>query len=116
MNFSEIAGARIREAREAAGLEREQLAERIGVGASTISNYELGYRYPKPNHLSKMARVLHVPVGYLSGLETDKQAEALLLLYTRSDKRGRNTIFRVAESQSAEYDADNGKNNGKTGT
>lgn len=117
MNYAEIAGARIRQAREAAGLERDDLAERIGVGYSTIANYEQGTRYPKPNHLSKLAKVLGMPVGYLSGLETDKQAEALLLLYTKSDRRGKETIFRVAESQSTPYNmSESNDNNGKTGT
>ncbi len=99
------------------GISREELAERIRVGYSTISNYEQGTRYPKPNHLNKLSEVLQVPVGFLSGLEPDKQAEALLLLYVKSDKRGRETIFRVAESESAQFivsDDDNGQ--GQTGT
>lgn len=117
MNYAQIAGGRIRQAREIQGLEREQLGERIGVGYSTIANYEQGTRYPKPNHLAKLSQVLNVPVGYLSGLETDKQAEAIMLLYTKSDSRGRDTIFRVAESQSKPYEeADNRSNKGKTGT
>lgn len=102
-DYKKLSGARIREARERQGINQAQLAERIGVEPSAVGNYEQGSRYPKPPVLKKMAETLKVPVGWLSGLEPDKRIEALSLIYSKLDSRGKETVFRVAESQSSAY-------------
>lgn len=43
--FNEQLGENIRDARIKAGLTQSQLAQLIGMGTSTISNYENGRRY-----------------------------------------------------------------------
>lgn len=40
-------GARIRSAREALGLSRQQLAERVGASATTVANWERGDTAPR---------------------------------------------------------------------
>lgn len=104
MNYKKISGGRIREGRIARDLSQEALADLVGVEPSTIGNYEQGTRYPKPNVMSKLAKVLHLPVGYISGLETDKRIEALVLLYSKMGKRDKDMLFRIAEAQSAEQE------------
>jgi transcriptional regulator with XRE-family HTH domain len=48
-------GARLRAAREAAGLTRRELAERLGVGYGSISNVELGTDTPTLDLIHRMA-------------------------------------------------------------
>jgi transcriptional regulator with XRE-family HTH domain len=52
-------GNRIRSAREAAGLTREELAERAGVSARTLGNWERGTALPRTG-LGALERVLGV--------------------------------------------------------
>lgn len=111
MDYKKLAGERIREAREAKGMSRPQLAALIkGLGASTLSNYELGLRYPPPQTLIDLGKVLGEPPSYLAGIEPDKQAEALRRIYSKLDGRGKETVFRVAESQSAAVAGDSEQN------
>ena len=44
--------------RKKAGLTQEELAEKVGVKRMTIYNYEAGIRYPTPDRLKEIARVL----------------------------------------------------------
>ena len=63
-----IFGAQLYKARDAAGLTQGQLAERIGVGPQTISNWERGYYFPdKVDTLLKLAGVLNCDPDYLLG-------------------------------------------------
>lgn len=104
MDYKKISGSRIRAARETLGIDRATLAELIGVEPSAIGNYEQGLRYPKPLILSGLCKHLRMPVGYLSGLEPDKRLDKLLLIYSKMDQRGRDTVHSVAESQSATHE------------
>ena len=45
----------------------EELGKKIGVGKSTISNYESGYRYPKMEQLEALADLFNVDLDYLTG-------------------------------------------------
>ncbi len=65
-------GKRVKELRENAGLTQQQLAERIWVSKSAISNYELYERNPSPEILIKLARVFHVSTDYLLGVDDEK--------------------------------------------
>lgn len=111
MDYKKVAGERIRHARESRNLSRPELAAMIkGLGVSTLSNYELGLRYPSPAYLAALSEVLDEPAGYLAGIENDPRASTLLRMYKKMDSRGKETLHRVAESQSAPYDADEHKN------
>jgi len=113
MDYKKVAGERIRKARENRNLSRPELAAMIkGLGVSTLSNYELGLRYPSPANLAALSEILDEPAGYLAGIENDPRASTLLRMYKKMDNRGRETLHRVAESQSVSY-ADENKN-GKT--
>jgi transcriptional regulator with XRE-family HTH domain len=62
-------GTRIRQAREAAGLIQDQLAEAVGVGSTAVTRWETGKRTPPAYRLSRVARTLNVSVDYLLGQE-----------------------------------------------
>jgi transcriptional regulator with XRE-family HTH domain len=56
-------GQRIRIQRLAAGLSQSELAERIGVTFQQVQKYEKGTNRVGAGRLTKIARVLDVPVG-----------------------------------------------------
>ena len=67
-------GRRIREAREAAGLTQDDVAERLNVAQKQISVWEAGISQPRPyQRLIDLARAIGVPVVQL--LEGDERAK-----------------------------------------
>lgn len=58
-------GDRLRKAREHAGLEQRQLAERAGISRATISNAERGVGNPSLPTLQAWAAACDVPVAWL---------------------------------------------------
>ena len=55
-------GNRIREARVQAGLKQKELAEKIGVSESRVSQYEKGSQNPRIGTLLKIADALGISV------------------------------------------------------
>lgn len=60
-----IDSARVRAAREAAGLRRETVAEALGIGYGAVQAYELGASDPSVRVLVGMARLFGVTVESL---------------------------------------------------
>lgn len=60
---------RIREIRKRCGLTMKELGDRVGVGESTISQYETGKRQPDYEILLRIADYFGVSVDYLLGKE-----------------------------------------------
>ena len=59
-------GARIKQARDAAGLTQEDLADRVGVGTAMVSRWEGGLRLPPVDRLVLIARVTETTVDHLT--------------------------------------------------
>lgn len=59
-------GARIKQARDAAGLTQEALANRVGVGSAMVSRWEGGLRLPPVDRLVLIARVTQTTVDHLT--------------------------------------------------
>lgn len=57
---------RLRIAREFAGLEQEELAERMSVGRSTISNAENGKGVPRRSTINAWALACGVPASWIN--------------------------------------------------
>ncbi len=57
-------GQKLKEAREARGLNGTALADLIGISRQSISKYENGDQTPKPEVLEKLSGVLRVPLDY----------------------------------------------------
>lgn len=75
-------GERIKEQRELKKLSQKGLADKIGVSASIVSNYENSERTPSLEILMSLARVFHCSTDYLLGfekLEKDKVLDVSML-------------------------------------
>ena len=69
-------GQRTRIQRLAAGLSQSELAERIGVTFQQVQKYEKGMNRVGAGRLTRIARVLNVPVGsFFDGRDTIEQVE-----------------------------------------
>ena len=64
-------GARIRQLRLSAGMTQRDLAQRINVGNTTLSQYESGARVPSDEVKIKIASVFGVSVDYLLGASSN---------------------------------------------
>lgn len=69
MANDKMIGLRIREARKRAGLRQDELGAQIGIGKSSISEWESGKRSPDIDKIEDIAKVLKVSAAYLMGWE-----------------------------------------------
>lgn len=60
--INKYVGSKIKDYRKSFGLSQEDLAKKIGVGKTTISNYEVGIRSPKKPQLIKLSEVFDVAI------------------------------------------------------
>lgn len=74
LNYAKI----VKTARESRNLKKKDLGEAIGVGKSTIGNYESGYSAPSIKTLEKIADVLGYPLFDLLSLGFDDPSELSL--------------------------------------
>ncbi|WP_247926858.1 XRE family transcriptional regulator [Streptococcus intermedius] len=58
-------GEKIREYRILKGLTQKELAQKIGMGDTTVANYEKGFRTPKKNTLFKLANAFDISIDDL---------------------------------------------------
>jgi Zn-dependent peptidase ImmA (M78 family)/transcriptional regulator with XRE-family HTH domain len=59
--------ARLRIARQAAMLQKKDLAERLGISAGAVSQYENGSSTPSPKVVGALALALGVPLNFFTG-------------------------------------------------
>ena len=95
-------GARIREAREAAGLTQKELGEKCDWGEeaqSRVSHYERNKREPTLAELERMAKALGVQASHLAfdAATIPPEEFKLLRAYRRSNSDGRELIHRAAQ-------------------
>ena len=64
-------GNKIKAARLAAELTQEEVAAPLGIGRAAYSNIENGHSLVTVDHLLKLPQVLHKPVTYFLGIETE---------------------------------------------
>lgn len=80
--------ARLTLAREAAGLTKVALAQRIDTSASVVSQYELGKTTPSAETLARLALALAVPPGFFGrGLERPLSTETCHFRRARQSTR-----------------------------
>ena len=65
MSEETLLGERIAKARQAKGLSTKQLAQRLGIKATTLQNWENERSAPRANRLNQLAGVLDVPLLWL---------------------------------------------------
>lgn len=66
-------GNRIRKYREEFGLSQTQLAERIGVSNSRVSNWEQGINRPDADMLAEICMALNVSPSLLLGIQISSE-------------------------------------------
>lgn len=64
---------RIQELRKAAGLKQTDLAARLSVARTTISNYELGYHSMDPDVIHRLCEIFGVTADYLLGFSSRRE-------------------------------------------
>ncbi len=125
-------GERIRTARKGAGLTQAELAEKAGVAAITVHQYESGKRQPRIEHLVSIAAALGVhPLYLLDGIDENGDAvqqavksfldkeiaeekkshiATITALFTQLNGHGREKVISYAEglADSPDYRADFG--------
>lgn len=62
--MSELIGKKLKQLRKSKGMTQEQVAEKVDITRSTISNYEIGRRTPHLKDLSALADVFGVGLDY----------------------------------------------------
>lgn len=58
-------GERLKNAREASGMNQKTMANRIGVKPATVEKWETGKMDPRANRLQMLASLLNVPLLWL---------------------------------------------------
>ena len=64
---------RVRELREAKGIQQKELAIDLGVSQPTVSDWESGRKVPSAKSTAKLADNFGVSVDYLLGRENEKK-------------------------------------------
>lgn len=79
-------GERIRKYREACGMNQMQLAEKLGINNSRVSNWEQGINRPDADILADICRALDISPSklldvHLSSDELDEKERAIIKAY-----------------------------------
>ena len=77
MANDKMIGQRIREARKRSGMKQDELGTRVGIGKSSISEWESGKRSPDIDKIEDIANALNVSAAYLMGWESEPSATPL---------------------------------------
>lgn len=75
--MSKEIGQKIKDLRHAKRLTQEELAHKVKITRSTISNYEIGRRTPHLKELQKIAKVLGVGLDYFGISKKDEAFDLL---------------------------------------
>lgn len=87
-------GEKIKEYRKLKGLTQKELAKKIGMGDTTIANYEKGFRTPKKNTLFKLAKAFDISID---DLFPPIQTNIISLPLTNTAKAIADTVERLEE-------------------
>lgn len=75
--MSEIIGKKLKQLRKLRGMTQEDVAERVNITRSTISNYEIGRRTPNLKDLSELAAVFGVGLDYFGIAPIDESFDLI---------------------------------------
>lgn len=87
------------------GWTQAELAAKLGVSPSTVGNYELGIRMPKPDIEEHLADLFNVSLDVLRGIDNEQRiptaiagAGELLDLYYRASPEQRQAVLNLLRS------------------
>ena len=117
MNSNELAlfiGQKIKSYRKSNGWSQVELAKILGVGKSTIANYEKGYRSPRQNTIFQLADVFNISVDDLFptiNAETSSDTSPVQAIYDQLTPPRRAKALTYLEKQLMEQNEDKTKIN-----
>lgn len=68
--------ARLTQARLLAGMTKQKIAETLGVSAAAVGQWEAAAAQPRPDHLSRLAELLEVPIGFFAAARPHARLDA----------------------------------------
>ena len=83
---SKTIGDAIRNERKKCNITQKELAERLGVSASMIAQYETGKRKPKLETVRRLAEALNVPMGDLVANWSDYNTSEIITDLEENDR------------------------------
>lgn len=92
-----------------AGMTQEQLAERLDVARSTITQWETGWTQPRMGAVARLAEVFGMSVSEMvaddptrrdGDITLSSEERELISLFRSMDKRARNDLLAIASSLS----------------
>jgi transcriptional regulator with XRE-family HTH domain len=91
--------ARLREARESAGLSQEDVAAKLGLPRPAISQIENGHRRVEALELARLAKLYSRPLGFFADEEPvgAKRLDALHRTASALSEKDRAEVLRFAE-------------------
>ena len=117
MNSNELAlfiGQKIKSYRKSNGWSQVELAKILGVGKSTIANYEKGYRSPRQNTIFQLADVFNISVDDLFptiNAETSNDTSPVQAIYDQLTPPRQAKALTYLEKQLMEQNEDKTKIN-----
>lgn len=75
--MSEVIGKKLKQLRKSKGMTQEDVAAKVNITRSTISNYEIGRRTPHLKDLSALAGVFGVGLDYFGITPKDEAFDLL---------------------------------------
>ena len=75
--MSEVIGKKLKQLRKSKCMTQEQVAEKVDITRSTISNYEIGRRTPHLKDLAALASVFGVGLDYFGITAKDEAFELI---------------------------------------
>lgn len=81
-------GEKIKKIRYIRSLTQRELAQKVGVIASQIKNYEIGFRIPKKSSLEKIANALKVGTTVLTDIDMTTLGDIKSILFQLDQKVG----------------------------
>ncbi|MEQ3452404.1 XRE family transcriptional regulator [Enterococcus cecorum] len=91
--LARYAGEKIKYLRVSHGMTQEDLANKLNIGKSAVSNYEKGYRKPKQALIFKLANLFDVSINYFFPETTETINNEILIIYNQlNDKRKEITL------------------------
>lgn len=101
-------GKRIRTARIASGLTQKELAQKLGVSAALVGQYETGIRNPKIDTLNRIAEALSLSSSFFQGTQPFSDMNLLseykIPILNKLIERNRFTISRNSIQDTSDYE------------
>ena len=91
-------GEKIKKIRYFQGMKQKELAEKIGISAAHIRQYELGFRNPKPKTLSDIANALEVGATVLTDIDMSTLGDIKSILFQLDKKVGLKLVGEMEEN------------------